>query len=129
MTGISDLFCCCSACQAPLPPDAPNLLGPCATDGHPCSVEQLRLEVSAGVALERAHHIQVHDMRAMHADEPARIETGLEAGEREMKEVSRAPRVGDDVVAIGLEPRHALDREGNERAANPDEQPADWPAG
>ena len=42
-----------------------------------------------------------------------------------MQEVSRFLRVRHDVVAIGREPRHAIDRERNDRAARAHEQPAD----
>jgi hypothetical protein len=64
-------------------------------------------------------------VRAVHPREPARVEAGVEAAQREMEHVARAPLVGDHVVAVGLEPRHALDRERDERPADPHEEPAD----
>jgi hypothetical protein len=98
-----------------------------AAHGHARAVEQLRLEVPAGVGPERAHVVEVHEVRAVHAREAARVETGLEPAQREMQHVARAPLVGDHVIAVGLEPRHALDRHGDECPADPHEQPADRP--
>ena len=54
------------------------------------------------VALERAHLVEVHDVRAVHPREPALVETRLEAAQREIEHVTGGPVVCDHVVAVGL---------------------------
>jgi hypothetical protein len=67
----------------------PRLLSSCARAAHrhARAVEQLRLEIPACAGPERPHLLEIHDVRPMHAYEPARVETSLEAAQREMEHV------------------------------------------
>jgi hypothetical protein len=100
------LLCLYPGCWAlrVLPAQAPELLRPRAAHRHARPVEQLRLEIPAGVRLERPHLLEVHDVRPMHAHEAARVETSLETAQREMEHVPTVRGMSDHVVAVGLEP-------------------------
>ena len=81
------------------------------------------LEARAVVRLERRHEIQVDDVRAMDAQERARIEPRLQVGELEVQAVDLAGRVYANVVVAGFEALHAPRGYRDQPGPFADEQP------
>src|SRR4051794_37019294 len=94
----------------PSAPQAPELLRPSATHRHPPPVDELGLEVPANVPPERTDMVEVHDVRAMDANETLGVEPLFEPAERKAHRVVCACGMGDDVITVGLEPRDVRDR-------------------
>ena len=87
-----------------LPAQASQLLRARAADWHARPVMELRLEIAASIALECAHVVEVHDVRAMNLGKAPGIEARDKLAQRQMKQMATAADMRDHVVPVCLEP-------------------------